>query len=69
MVSSRTAEILSTSRMESDAMISGVIAMSVFPAVSSSIKLGGLPVTNTVISECITFGGGSEASSCPLKRE
>ena len=67
MVSSRTAEILSISRMESGSMTSGIVSMSVSLAVSSSsTTLGGSPVTDTVTSECQVLGGRLEASSWPL---
>ena len=65
MVSSRTAEILSTSRKESGSVISGMISTAVSLAVSSfsSIAVGGSSVTATVTSECQIFGGRFEASS------
>lgn len=64
MVSSRTAEILSTSTMESGFVISGVISLAVSLAVSSisSAAVGGSPVTDTVTSECQTSGGRFEVS-------
>lgn len=69
VVSSRTAEILSTSTMESGSMTSGMMSMSVSFAISFSTGLGGSPVTDTVTSECQAFRGRFEASSWPLKKE
>lgn len=66
MVSSRTAEILSTSRMESGFVISGLISMTaslVFSSFSSTAVLGGSPVTDTITSEGQASGGRFEASS------
>ena len=71
MVSSRTAEILSTSRMDSGFMISGLVSMTASLAVSyfsSTEVLGGSPVTDTVTSEGQASGGRFEASR-PLKKE
>ena len=66
MVSSKTAEILSTSRMDSGFMISGLVSMTASLAVSSFSStevLGGSPVTDTVTSEGQAPGGRFEASS------
>lgn len=65
MVPSRTVEVLSTSRMESGSVISGMIYMSLSLALSSYTIVGGPPVTDTVTSGCQVFGESFEASIWP----